>query len=53
MLHNFLFWLKRYDIFTGEQVGSLQGHLDKVNCCVFHPSSTELYSGANDNLVCF
>jgi len=37
-----------YDIYSGEQVGVLQGHLDKVNCCVFHPTNMELYSGGND-----
>ena len=32
-------------------MGVLQGHLDKVNCCVFHPGEIELYSGANDSQV--
>jgi hypothetical protein len=34
-------------------VGVLQGHLDKVNCCVFHPTNMELYSGANDAQVTY
>lgn len=29
----------------------MQAHLDRVNCCVFHPSREELYSGGNDYLV--
>jgi len=40
-----------YDIYSGDQVGTLQGHLDKVNCCVFHPVFAELYSGGNDNQI--
>lgn len=40
-----------YDTSSGEDLGSLSGHISAVNCCVFNPSKLELYSGADDSHV--
>jgi DNA excision repair protein ERCC-8 len=29
----------------------LQGHYDRVNCCVFHPNYQEMYSGSKDRQI--
>jgi len=38
---------------TGRKLGLLRGHMDKVNCCVFHPFSQELYSGGSDRQLLY
>lgn len=40
-----------YEMFTGRKIDTLRGHLQQVNCCVFHPDYQELYSGGNDRNV--
>jgi len=40
-----------FEIRSGKQVTNLRGHLDSVNCCTFHTSQQELYSGANDRQI--
>lgn len=35
-------------MFTGQQLGTLRGHLDSVNCCCYNSYQQELYSGGND-----
>lgn len=29
----------------------LQGHYERVNCCVFHPNYEEMYSGSKDRQI--
>ena len=33
---------------TGQNLGTLRGHLDTVNCCCYNSYQQELYSGGND-----
>ncbi|GAB6027758.1 DNA excision repair protein ERCC-8 [Chamberlinius hualienensis] len=40
-----------FDLHTGIKIGTLIGHFNAANCCVFHPFYQELYSGANDKDV--
>jgi DNA excision repair protein ERCC-8 len=40
-----------YNIHTGIFINQLQGHYDRVNCCIFHPFLVELYSGGRDNQI--
>ncbi len=37
-----------YSVHTGQLLSTLQAHFDRVNCCIFHPTREELYSGSND-----
>ena len=36
---------------TGAPMHDLEGHLDRVNSCCFHPIFQELYTGANDHQI--
>jgi len=40
-----------YEIKTGELIHTLKNHFKAVNCCCFHPTLQELYSGGNDGLI--
>lgn len=40
-----------YSIHTGQHVSTLQGHYERVSCCVFHPFLEELYSGGSDCMI--
>lgn len=37
-----------HDLYTGIKHTTLVGHFRFVNCCVYRPSTQELYSGGND-----
>lgn len=41
-----------FDILTGKLVNELtQGHFESINCCVYNPNLSELYSGGNDSQI--
>ena len=40
-----------YDIFSGQRLASLTGHLMRVNCCIYNHQSAEMYSCSDDILV--
>ncbi|KAK6179260.1 hypothetical protein SNE40_011663 [Patella caerulea] len=43
--------LTMLDLHGGNQIKTLRGHYNQVNCCVFHHDRQELYSGGNDRNV--
>lgn len=43
--------IRVYDLFTGQRLTNLTGHLLNVNTCVYNPVSVELYSSSDDILV--
>ena len=43
--------ISMYDLFSGDQINTLRGHFNQVNCCYFHPWSQELYSAGNDRNI--
>ena len=40
-----------YDMFSGEQLNTLQGHYNQVNCVIYNWENQMLYSGANDRNI--
>ena len=40
-----------FDIYTGEKIDRLKGHYNAVNCCKYHESTQNLYSGGNDRNI--
>lgn len=40
-----------FDIYTGEKIDRLKGHYNAVNCCKYHESTQDLYSGGNDRNI--
>ena len=36
---------------TGQQLATLQGHMESVNACAYSAGPQELYTGANDSQV--
>ena len=43
--------IRVYDVFTGQRLSSLAGHLMRVNTCTYNRSAVELYSCSDDILV--
>mmetsp|Transcript_35876 Transcript_35876/g.57994 ORF Transcript_35876/g.57994 Transcript_35876/m.57994 type:complete len:459 (+) Transcript_35876:115-1491(+) len=40
-----------YEIHSGTLCKRLKGHFEGVNCCVYHPSREEMYSGGADRQI--
>ena len=40
-----------FDVHSGEKISCLRGHYNRVNCCLFHPQTQELFSGGNDRCI--
>ena len=36
---------------TGQNLGTLRGHMDTVSCCCYNSYQQELYSGGNDSSI--
>jgi WD40 repeat protein len=43
--------IRIYDIFSGQRLTTLNGHLMPVSCCIYNRLSIELYSCSDDILV--
>ena len=44
--------VQAFDVQTGAPLATLKGgHFESVNCCVWNPLSSELYTGGNDNHI--
>ena len=43
--------LEMFLMSTGEKIGTLRGHYNRINCCVFHPHTQEVFSGGNDRCI--
>ena len=40
-----------FNLETGEELTTLRGHYNRVNCCAFNTDTQDLFSGGNDHCI--